>query len=86
MSEEKKGIEALKKLASEVDACIELGIEIGKGGVSKEDVIYLPKVVEKVQAIVALIPVMKEAEAEIKELDLAKAIELAIHVAKEVQD
>lgn len=83
---EKKGIEALKKIASELDAAIELGIEIGKGGVGKEDVVHIPKVVERVKAIVALIPELKEAEAELKDIDLSEGIELAIHAAKELQD
>ena len=83
---EKKGIEALKKIASELDAAIELGIEIGKGGLNKEDLVHAPKVIERVKAIVALIPELKDAEAELKDIDLSEGIELAIHVAKEVQD
>jgi C4-type Zn-finger protein len=83
---EKKGIEALKKIASELDAAIELGIEIGKGGVGKEDVVHIPAIVERVKAIVALIPELKEAEEELKDIDLSEGIELAIHAAKEIQD
>jgi hypothetical protein len=83
---EKKGIEALKKIASELDAAIELGIEIGKGGVGKDDVVHIPAIVERVKAIVALIPELKDAEAELKDIDLSEGIELAIQVAKEIQD
>lgn len=83
---EKKGIEALKKIASELDAAIELGIKIGKDGVGKEDVVHIPAVVERVKAIVALIPELKDAEEELKDLDLSEGIELAIHAAKEIQD
>lgn len=86
MSEGSKGIEALKKIASEVDACIELGIKIGKDGVNREDIAHAPAVIERVKSIIALIPDMKEAEAELKDIDLAEIIDLAVHAAKEVQD
>ena len=86
MEAEKKGIESLKKIASEVDAIIELGIEIGKGGLNKDDVVHFPAVVERVKAIVALAPAIKEAQEELKDIDLSEGIEFAIHAAKEVQD
>jgi hypothetical protein len=83
---EKKGIEALKKIMAEIDSDIELGIEIGKGGLNKDDIAHVPKLVERVKAIVALIPELKEAEAELKDLDLAEGVELAIQAVKEIQD
>lgn len=83
---EKKGIEALKKIMAEIDADIELGIEIGKGGLNKDDIVHAPKLVERVKAIIALIPELKEAEAELKDLDLSEGVELAIQAVNEIQD
>lgn len=86
IEQEKKGIQALKKIMAELDANVELGIEVGKGGLNKEDVIHVPKLIERVKAIIALIPELKEAEAELKDLDLNEGLELAIQAVKEIQD
>lgn len=86
MTEEKKGIEVLKAVLKEVDSVIELGIEIGKGGVGKEDIVHVPAVIERVKSLIALASKFEEAKAEIKDIDVAEAGELIAVAWSEIQD
>lgn len=83
---EKQDVDKLKLIMKEVDSIIELGIEIGKGGVGKEDVIHIPAVIEKVRAIIELSQHFAEAKAEFKDIDASEVGELLIAAWSEVQD
>lgn len=83
---EKQDVSVLKEIMAELDSCIELGIEVGKGGVGKEDLVHVPKVIERVKAIIALAPKLEEAKAELKDIDAPEVGELLVAAWSELQD
>lgn len=83
---EKQDVSVLKEILAEVDACVELGIEIGKGGVGKEDVVHVPALIERVKSLIALAPKLEEAKAELKDIDAPEVGELLVAAWAELQD
>jgi hypothetical protein len=83
---EKQDVDKIKKIMTEVDAIIELGIKIGQDGVNKSDLAHVPAVIEKVKALIELAPHFEEAKAEFKDIDANEVGELLIHAWSEFQD
>jgi pentose-5-phosphate-3-epimerase len=83
---EKVGVEVLKEVLKEVDAVIELGIEIGKGGLGKEDIVHVPAVIERVKAMIKLAGKAEQAKAELGDIDAAEVGELLAAAWSELQD
>lgn len=83
--EKKQDVDVLKSIIHEVATDIKLGIEIGEGGITKEDLKYIPKVQERVKAIIELAKKIKEAEEEIKDIDASEAVELIVATWDEIK-
>lgn len=83
---EKQDVDKIKKIMTEIDAIVELGIKIGEGGLKKDDVVHVPALIERVKAIIELAPHLEEAKAEFKDIDASEVGELLVHAWAEVQD
>lgn len=89
MSEEKLGVEDVKKALRIAGKNIDVGIEIAKDGVNKEDLKYAPVVMANIKELIAFIGEKPELIAQIKDIDLMEGYELlmeGIAIAKEVAE
>lgn len=85
MSEEKKGIESLKKLSHLIIKNIKLGVEIGKDGLNKEDIIFVKEISENVKEIVLFMQSSPDIISEFKDIDLLEGFELGQEIYQEVK-
>lgn len=82
---EKQDVDVLKSIIHEVASDIHLGIKIGEGGITKEDLQHVPAVIERVKAILLLSQKIAEAKAEIGDIDGSEVGELLIAAWAELQ-
>lgn len=90
MKEEVKlGVEDVKTCLKLAAKNIDVGIEIAKDGVNKDDLKYAPFVLANIKELVAFIAAKPEVVAQIKDIDLVEGYELlllAIQEAKAVSE
>lgn len=87
--QEKVGIEDVKKAIRLAGKNIDVGIEIAKDGLNKEDLKYAPIVMANIKELVAFIASKPEVVEQIKDIDLVEGYELlleGIAVAREVAE
>jgi hypothetical protein len=77
MSEEKKGIEGLKKVMGLLVKNIKLGEEISKDGLKPDDLQYADDVVANAKEIIEFIASKPELAEEVKDIDFMEGVELA---------
>lgn len=86
MSEQKYGIEDLQKCLVIAGKNIDVGLEIAKDGITKEDLKYAPNVMANIKELVAFIASKPQIVEQIKDIDLIEGYELLISGIQVVKD
>jgi hypothetical protein len=82
---EKKDVSVIKEVIHEVAQDIKLGILIGKDGVTKEDLVHVPAVIDRVKAIITLAQKISEIKAEASDIDASEVGEILLAIWSETQ-
>lgn len=83
---EKLGIEDLKVCLHIGAKNIDVGLEIAKDGINKEDLKYAPIVMANIKELIAFIASKPHVVEQIKDIDLMEGYELLLQAIQEARD